>query len=71
MTKSQNSTTSFTGEEQKMVLEARNWFFEENTEEEDSTAKDTEASSVTEDNFVNKFSQRIMYACSPRNTSAL
>lgn len=54
-------------EVQKMVLESRNCFFDEEENFQDNVQTRNSPSSSTNDNMITKFSKRIMYTLSPKN----
>ena len=58
---------NYVGEVQQMVLESKNWFFDEaeNLESTDNTKK-SESSSVDDDEMVTNFGKRIMHTLSPK-----
>ncbi len=66
----------YPGEVQKMVLESKEWFFDEETSKfGDNNSIPAElksyVSSASDDNMVTKFGKRIMHACSPKNGTFL
>ncbi len=66
---------NYAGEVQKMVLESKKWFFDEEDQnvirgDNESTAKHSFQSSSTDDgNVITKFGKRIMHTCSPKKRS--
>ena len=68
VTQNLQNEINYVREVQKMVLESRNGFFDEEENFQNNFQKrDYSPSSSTDDNMITNFSKRIMYTLSPKN----